>query len=173
MKNSNLKVATASRQQGMTLIELMIATIILAILASVAVPSMKSLFERKSVFAIGDLFVKSVKLARLEAIQRGRTVRVITTSGTGDWSLGWSIEFTDDAGVIQPIRSFPELPSSPVFTSNEYDGTPVLTILPTGQVATVGSFDLYYADCVGDQRLGFNILLSGLVQKGVSSCPSI
>lgn len=171
MKTYNLKTAPISGQKGMTLIELMIATIILAILASAAVPAMKNLFERKSVFAIGDLFVKSIKLARVEAIQRGRTVRVKTTSGTGDWSQGWFIEFTDANNNIQTIRTFPALPSSPNFTSDEYDGTPNLVILPTGQVSSVGSLDLYYDDCINDQRLGFNILLSGLVQRGVSACP--
>lgn len=141
---------TASYQRGLTLIELMIATIILAILTSAAVPAMKSLFDRKSAFASGDFFVKSIKLARIEAIQRGRTVTVITNSLSSDWSQGWSIQFTDDAGVIQNIRTFPMLPGSPIFTSDVYNGTnSILTILPTGQVTTVGTFDLYYPDCVG------------------------
>jgi len=160
-----------SHQSGMTLIELMITTIILAILATTAVPVMKSLFERKSVFAIGDMFVKSIKLARLEAIQRGKTVRVKTVSGTGDWAQGWFIEFTDDGGNIQTIRTFPPLPSLPNFTSGQFNAGSDLTILPTGQVLSVGSFDLYYSNCAGNQRLGYNILLSGLLQKGVSACP--
>jgi len=168
MKKLNPNYTAMSRQSGLTLIELMAATIILAILASAAVPAMQGLFERKSVFAIGDLFVKSIKLARLEAIQRGKTVQVRPIADSSDWSQGWVIEEGSET-----IRTFPQLPSSPVFTSDDYDGSPNLVILPTGQVNTVGAFDLYYANCVGDQRLSFNLLLSGLVQRGVSSCSTI
>ncbi len=171
MKYTLLKTTPAYRQKGLTLIELMVTTVILAVVTSAAVPAMKDLFERKSVFAIGDIFIKSIKLARVEAIQRGKTIRVKTTTGTGDWSQGWSIEFTDDNNIIQTVRSFPPLPSNPNFTSNEYDGSPDLTILPTGQVSSIGTFDLFYPTCVGNQRLGFNVLLSGLIQRGLTACP--
>lgn len=160
-----------ARQKGMTLIELMVSTIILAILVSAAVPGMKSLFERKSIFAIGDFFIKSMQLARIEAIQRSQTVTVITESGTGDWSQGWRFEALDINGNIEVIKRFPPLPSSPIFTSAVYDGSPNLLVLPTGQVNTVGTFDMYYPDCTGDQRLSFDVLLSGLMKRGVSVCP--
>jgi prepilin-type N-terminal cleavage/methylation domain-containing protein len=170
MKKLNYSKTGLRSQQGMTLIELMITTIILAILATVAVPTMKSLFERKSVFANGEFFVKTIKLARVEAIQRGKTVSVITTSGNGDWSQGWNLQFINDAGDVELIKAFPALPNSPTFTSDDFDGTPVLSLLPTGQASTVGTFEMFYPDCVGNQRLSFNILLSGLMQRGVAAC---
>lgn len=154
----------------MTLIELMIAAVILVIIASAAGPQMKSLFERKSVFASGDFFIKSIKLARLEAIQRGTTVNIIANTGTGDWSQGWNISTIDGNGVVQTIRNFPAIAGSPIFTSQTYDGSPTFSILPTGQVSDLGSFELYYPDCTGDKRLTFNVLISGLVQRSVSSC---
>lgn len=171
MKNS--KNIQLNRQQGLTLIELMVATIILAILTAAAVPAMKSLFDRQSTKAIGDYFVKSVKLARVEAIQRGRTVTLVTKSGSDDWSEGWDIQFVNADGNIEVIRSFPAPSGAPVFNSDVYDGATPLSFLPTGQVTTVGNFDLYYDDCVGDQRLSFTVLLSGLMKRGVSSCSTI
>jgi type IV fimbrial biogenesis protein FimT len=173
MKKLNYSNTGLRSQQGMTLIELMITTIILAILATVAVPSMKALFERKSVFANGDFFVKAIKLARVEAIQRGKTVSVVTTSGNGDWSQGWNLQFVNDAGNVELIKAFPALPSSPNFTSNIFDGSPVLSFLPTGQASTVGTFEMFYTGCVGNQRLSFNILLSGLMQRGVAACAPV
>jgi len=169
----------------MSLIELMVATVIIVIVASAAVPSMKWLLERKSTAALGDYFVKSIKLARVEAIQRGKTIRVITQSGSGDWSRGWRLEFTndDDPNNIfnELIREFPALPGAiqpgePIppnainFTSNIYDGTPVLSIEPTGQVKTPGGFDLFYTDCKGNEHLTFEVLLSGLIKRGRQAC---
>jgi len=172
MKKLNIANRTYSTQKGLTLIELMIATVLLAIITAVAVPSMKSLFERKSVSANGDFFIKSIKLARVEAIQRGKTVSIIPVNDD-DWSQGWSAQFVNDDGDIENIRTFPALSGSPVFTSAPYSDATPFSILPTGQVSTVGAFDLYYPDCVGDQRLSFNVLLSGLIQRGVRSCSTI
>jgi type IV fimbrial biogenesis protein FimT len=158
-------------QSGMSLIELMASIIVMSILATVAVPAMKSLFDKKSVFSIGDLFVKSIKYARIEAIQRGRSVRVIAESGTSDWSQGWRIEFTNESGSDELIRTFPALPNTPVFSSVEFDGSLPLTIAPSGQVSNIGSFDLYFSGCDGPKRLNYNLLLSGLLQKRIVTCP--
>jgi prepilin-type N-terminal cleavage/methylation domain-containing protein len=171
-----LKLKT--KQGGLTLIELMITTIIIAIIASAAVPTMKSLFERKNIFSIGDHFVKTIKLARVEAIQRGRTVNVLPTApdnnGVSDWSQGWRIEFTnnDDPNniIIEIIRIFPELRGSPVFSSNDYNSNDGISIAPTGQASPLGDFELHYLNCQGEQHLTFEILTSGLVKRGVSLC---
>jgi type IV fimbrial biogenesis protein FimT len=171
MTKTNWSNTSHNSQKGITLIELMITITVLAILSAVAVPSMKNLFERKTVFAMGGLFVKSIKLARLEAIQRGRTVTVLTQSGTGDWSQGWLIQFTNDAGAVEVIKNFPALQGDPIFTSGVFNGIVDLNILATGQVATVGNFTMFYNDCVGRQILNYNILLSGLMQKTVTVCP--
>lgn len=171
MMNIQYKEPTQlNSQSGLTLIELMVATVILAILASAAAPTMKSLFERNTISSSGDFFVKSIKLARLEAIQRGRTVDVIPTSGTSDWSQGWSIIADDDGGTPQTIRDFPALSGNPVFSSTVYGNGQTLSILPTGQVSVLGSFELFYSDCTGQNKYTFNVLLSGLIQRGISSC---
>jgi prepilin-type N-terminal cleavage/methylation domain-containing protein len=170
MKKNNQANTRLSRQKGMTLIELTATTVILVAIASAAVPSMRGLFERKNVPAIAEFFSKSVKLARVEAIQRSVTVRVIPLSGTGDWAQGWNIVFTED-GDDNIIRTFPALSGNPIFTSESYDAGNDLSILPTGQVATPGSLIISQTGCSGDEALSVNILLSGLVQKQVSACP--
>ena len=170
MKKPRLHTQSMTREKGLSLIELMTAMVIIGILASAAAPAMRSLFERKSTASIGDYFVKSVKLARVEAIQRGRDVTIETESGSGDWSEGWRIETLNDNGNIEVIRSFPALSNAIVFTSNIFGAGTALTIKATGQVSDIGSFELYYPDCEGTQHFTFNLLLSGLVQRGVKEC---
>jgi type IV fimbrial biogenesis protein FimT len=160
------------KQTGLTLIELMVTTIILVIMASVAVPSMKSFLDRGNFSVIGPIFEKSVKLARTEAIQSSQTVRISPSSGSNDWSQGWSISLVTGPNPtdLQLIRTFDEMPGDAIFTSDTFDGNTVLDILPTGQAAIIGNFSLNKAGCVGDIYT-YNLLLSGIINRSVNPCP--
>ncbi|MGR6873374.1 GspH/FimT family pseudopilin [Pseudomonas sp. HK3] len=161
------------KQNGLTLIELMITTIILVILASAAVPSMKGLFDRSNRDIAGPAFEKTVKLARSEAIQRSQTVRISPTSGSNDWSQGWRIDLivSSDPIVLQLIRSFDPLPGTTVFTSDTFDGNTPLDVLPNGQASLVGNFTLSQAGCSAGDINTYSVLLSGTLNRRVTPCP--
>ncbi len=166
MKNSNF-----THQKGMTLIELMVSTVILAILVGVAVPSMKSLLDRKNIESVGDFFVKTIKLARTEAIQRSAVVRVKPKFANGnDWSQGWYFEYTNPDGVNEIIRKFDGLSGNPTFGSNEFNQLTPLIIMPNGQVNTRGTFFLNYPDDCNAGSFFYQVLLSGALQKGIVPC---
>lgn len=161
------------KQTGLTLIELMIATIILTIMVSVAVPSMKSFLDRGNRSTIGPIFEQSVKLARSEAIQRSQTVSITPISGTSDWSQGWRIEAIDNStSPPTPIlvRIIDELPGNFTFTS----ALTTFSIRANGQSSTVGSFTLSLPNddntsCIGNIDT-YNLLLSGLLSRSVTPC---
>ncbi len=160
----------------MTLIELMVSIVVLALMVSVAVPTMTQLFERKSVTEVGKFFERSIKLARTEAINRNAVIRVQPTSASSNWSQGWSLEYTklDDDGVTttnEVIRTFPALAGDPSFSSVVFDGTTVFEILPNGQARTLGTFVLSYPDNCSAGVITYTVLLSGTLQKGVAACP--
>lgn len=155
----------------MTIIELMITMVILGIITSVALPAMRDIMTHKNTETIGPLFERSVKLARVEAIQRSVNVRIKPTSNTSDWSQGWFIEFTDSANNTQLIKRFDALPGNVVFTSDTFNAGTDLVIEATGQIVTPGNFTLFYPGCIGDDVYGFQLLLSGSVLKGVTACP--
>lgn len=67
--------------RGFTLLELIVALVVLAILAAVAVPSMSSFFARKRVEGVATELATDLQYARSEAVQRNATVRI--TFGTG------------------------------------------------------------------------------------------
>ena len=155
----------------MSLIELMVATVILAVIASTAIPSLRSLFGRHNLKSVSEIFEQSIQLARAEAIQRSATVRV-SPETANDWSSGWKLEFTNPAtGADEIIRVFSELPDNPSFTSEEFSVANPLAILPNGQANQLGRFSLFYVDCNGsNKRFDYQILLSGVMKKTISEC---
>ena len=160
------------KQAGLTLIELMVSTIILALLMAVALPSMKSMLDRGNFKPIGRSFEKAVKYARSEAINRSQTVRISPLDGSSDWSKGWRIDAITQANplVLTLIRTFDEIPGDSIFTSDTFDGDTFFDILPNGQAALIGNFTLSPANCSGGKTYTYSILLSGIIDRSESPC---
>ena len=166
------------KQTGFTLIELMVATIILVILVSTAGPSLKSTLDRGNFKSIGPFFEKSLKYARSEAIQRGQTVQVrpiinADSVNSFDWSGGWRIEVIvqSDPLTLEVIRTFDSIPGETEFTSDTFNDITPLEISPSGQATLVGSFNLNQAGCKVGKIYTYSVLLSGNLNRSTSPCP--
>ncbi len=88
----------------MSLIELLVAITILAILTAMAMPSFLEYVANNRVTAANNGLVTALTLARSEALRRGQTTAVcISENGTScvgsghDWARGW-IAFIDTDG---------------------------------------------------------------------------
>jgi type IV fimbrial biogenesis protein FimT len=96
--------SSSQRQQGFTLVELLVVMAVVAVLASVAVPSLQKFVTNRAVTARADELASSLRLARSEALKRGGAVSVCASgspqaanpacSGAADWAKGWLV-FTD------------------------------------------------------------------------------
>ncbi len=171
MKPSNFK-----NQRGMTLIELMASTVILAIIVSIAIPNMQSLLTSNSIKTVAPFFVKTIELARTEARKYDSIVRVMpkfhNNDASLDWSKGWLIEVTNPiTNLNETLHTFETLPGSPIFTSNTFSRNTPMQLLPNGQAVILGNFDMYYQGCKGKQRIGYELMVSGRLKKETSVCP--
>ena len=133
------------KQSGFTLIELMVVIAIVAIVATIGVPSVSNMIARNRITASTNELIGAMNLARLEAVKQGTAIRVSSISGSVNWASGyrvWTDEDSDqtyDSG--EEIRVFDgsgtlEItgPSDPIiflasgFTSQNSGTTSLLTI---------------------------------------------
>lgn len=83
--------------RGITLIELLMALVILAILLTVAAPALHTLILQNRMTSRANDLLTSLMYARSEATKRHAPVSVCasvngyTCSGTGEWHAGWIV----------------------------------------------------------------------------------
>lgn len=96
--------------RGFTLFDLMIAVAVASVILSVGVPSFRGMVQNNRTVTHTNDLVTSLNLGRSEAIRRGATVSLCsstdgaTCSGSTDWSTGWIVRTA--AGEV--LRSWPE-----------------------------------------------------------------
>ncbi|HLR18075.1 MAG TPA: GspH/FimT family pseudopilin [Alcanivoracaceae bacterium] len=87
-------------QQGVTLIELMVAVVVLAIIVSMALPSYQQLVAKSGVRSTGQSLLAALNEARVQAISQQRAITLQTSNATDNkkcsgktgWDNGWHIE---------------------------------------------------------------------------------
>lgn len=89
---------TPPRLHGFSIVELLVALAILALLATLAGPGFVSALNRYKIGAMRDELIASMQLAKAEALRRGIPVYLLRTTGCGnpinsadDWSCGWEV----------------------------------------------------------------------------------
>lgn len=88
------------RQSGFTVVELLIAMAIAAVLAAIALPGIGRMVESSRLTSTANGFVEAFMVARSEAIKRGQAVRVIP----GEGNVGFNVVLSADEDQV--IRSF-------------------------------------------------------------------
>jgi type IV fimbrial biogenesis protein FimT len=98
---SSLRIAKSYRMQeaGFTLVEVMVVISIVAVLASIALPSMRQFIVKTRISGIANELVGSINYARSEAIRRGQVVVICARStptstvcgNTNQWDNGWIV----------------------------------------------------------------------------------
>lgn len=89
-------LGTRARQQGLTLIEIMIGLVLLAVLTTLAVPAYQTWIHNAQIRNAAEGILNGLQLARGEALQRNTPVRLIM-----GFTSGWRIETVNTSTLIQ------------------------------------------------------------------------
>jgi len=115
---------------GFTLIELMVVTLIAAILLAVGVPALQSLLASNQLNALTDTLVSALNEARSEAGKLGTAVQLNATSNNTNWgSQGWTLQAHEvSSGTWNTLRTGAALPAgytlySDAASSMSFDAT--------------------------------------------------
>ena len=85
------------KPRGFTLVEALVALVLLAVLVALAAPSLTGLRQRQQLRGLAEGFWNSLVLARAEAMARQQRVTVCALSAAGDcdatgpWQRGWLV----------------------------------------------------------------------------------
>jgi type IV fimbrial biogenesis protein FimT len=82
----------AAAGAGFTVLELMVAIAIVAIMLTLGVPALRDLLVSQKVRQAANDLYSDMTYARSEAIKRNQQVQVIRQSS--DWTGGWTVQFT-------------------------------------------------------------------------------
>lgn len=132
--------------RGFTIIELMIVVVILAVLAAIAVPNLRSFIVGQRIKTASFDLYSTMLFARSEAIKRsGGTVRVTPVSSS-NWALGWTTSFVPSSGSAVILRQMDALadieivdPAANSYIEFRHDGHPGVALALSLQSSSVPS----------------------------------
>jgi prepilin-type N-terminal cleavage/methylation domain-containing protein len=164
------------KQRGFTLLELLMVVAVLAIIATIAVPSMRGAAEKRRTIAAAEEIYSQVQLARSEAIARSQPVFMNIAAGA-NWAIGISNDPACDPTDNVPACALPDAqdnnPITRRFTFNEHQDVSIATtenqinFRSQRGTATVASIDVV---STGDTGYVMSLVVGPLGQ--VTMCSS-
>lgn len=136
MNDSVLNPRHPEIPNGFTLVELMVALAVLAILLTIGIPGFQSVFAQNRATSSANQILASLQFARSEAIRLGEQVDLCpSTDGEGctggsDWSDGWVVLIDNEVRRVWPAfhSSVNATGADLLFyeSAGQVDGQPVL-----------------------------------------------
>ncbi|BBP79443.1 prepilin-type cleavage/methylation domain-containing protein [Pseudomonas gingeri NCPPB 3146 = LMG 5327] len=103
------------RTRGFTLVELMVAVAVLAILVTVAAPVFTSSIQKTRADSEASDLMRALNYTRLEAINRGVNVRIAPTAVGGSWTQELTTRLSPAGNVL---RVTPAMSTAATVASN-------------------------------------------------------
>ena len=147
--------------RGFTLLELMVAIAVLAILATVGVPSFRELIQNNRVVTQTNELVSALNFARTEAIKRGRSVEVVVTQSDPGWQARVALDATDETLRVVERQG----------SQVAVDADVTIVFGPTGVPDAAADFAMEPGpSCTGQKRREIAVGASGQIRTTKADC---
>jgi type IV fimbrial biogenesis protein FimT len=180
-----MKKTNRSQMEGLTLLELLITLVVLAIILSLATPGFRTQILNSQAAAMGETLGNTLGFARSEALKRKARVTVCgssngTSCDASDWANGLLV-FVDEAATdnaaspqvgdtLRVVGAFD--PGANIVVS---DGKTFIRYLPSGAIARLDnnplSIQAHTQGCTGNVARKLSISLSGSISVEREACP--
>ncbi len=182
-ENTFARVPRTSANGGVTLVELVFAVAVLAILAAIAIPNFRTFTRSSQVTSAANDLVTALNLARSEAMTRGAPVTVCRsadqatcTDPDSDWDQGWIVLVNagdDDANstLVVDINDIIRVYSAPGGNVAMTGGANWMTYNPSGYFTRTVRTDPPFSPTVqvvsvdGTRQIDINTSASGRVNS--------
>jgi len=164
-------------RKGFTLIELIVALTIAAILMAIAAPGLQKFVSSNRLTSQVNDLLADINLARSEAIKRAETTGVCVTAAggsacvaAGNWANGWLVYY-NNAGTKVPIKNHGPLTGSNTLTSP--GGADQIVYAQNGLLSSgSGRFTLTDTKITGQRFVCIGATgRPSLIKNGVVPCP--
>jgi len=164
--------------RGFTLIEMLVALSVAAILVAIAVPSFQFMIRQNTVATASNDFIAALNLARSEAIKRGNDVEICASANGsscsgGNWEDGWIVfDSLDVAAGGQPAADDLVQVHEAIKGNSRLRGTARLTFDANG-FAPASNATISASDSEGKNRMDIVVARSGRITGkdcGKESC---
>ena len=171
----------STKQQGLTLIELMVTLAVAIVLLAVGMPLFTGVAANNRAAAEANALTAALKLARSEAVKRRVTVVVCSDDAgacgdAADWKDGWMVFADNDAdGAVdsdEVLRTWEALSNE---SSVTVAGGPTVAFQAAGDVTAQVTFELFNsavtATDVNDKKRCTTVAASGQIRSTRGACP--
>lgn len=169
---------------GFTLIELLVSVVVLAILATMALPSFQNLLMNYKVAGLGQSLFNSLNYARITALNQNVGVKLCPFSAAGsnscgsNWGLGWIVITQPTSGSALLLQANQLNSAGPVLSAS---GVTDVTFNTRGLASNQSNFKICdsrganYASSLMVLATGYtqmgSTLGKGVWNGGALSCP--
>jgi len=171
---------------GFTLLELMTAITVMAVLLGIGVPAFQEMMNTNRLAAMTNEMVTALSVARNEAGKRGVAVTVCAAtaaldacSGSASWDAGW-IVYTDDTGTPGTVdaddtvlQAYPKSSAGFPVTATSPTTLTYVRFMRSGapdSALTNRTLKLSRPSCVGTKARQISIANTGRISSGKIAC---
>jgi type IV fimbrial biogenesis protein FimT len=169
-----------NRNNGFTLIELMVTLAVAAILLTVGIPSFKEMISNNRLTTQSNALVGFLQGARMEAVRRNRTVSVCVDDNLGsdacdgtDWAQGWrlwiDLDGDNNVDADETLRVKDGILGTTTIVSAGFDNTESISFSSTGEADSTGTFTICDSDRAGEPGVAISISTTGRISSAPPS----